>query len=510
MGGYTQYICAACGSSYTSDYTDATGHDHKAKVTAATCTSQGYTTYTCHCGDSYVSDYTNALGHDMGDWITVTEATCTENGQQIQKCSRCDHSKTRTTEALGHAWDDGIMTIEPTEDTEGKMIYTCERCGLTRTEVIPALDHEHRYDAIVTAPTCTKQGYTTHTCDCGHSYVDTYVDALGHDMGRWFTISDATCTEDGLEQRDCSRCDYCETREISASGHTYKSMSTAPTCTNMGFTTHTCHCGDSYTDSYIDPLGHSFTDYVSDHNATCTQDGTKTAVCDRCDIKDTVIDEGSARGHDFTEWTVIQKPTVTSEGLEFRYCLVCGIGETRHVAWSENPFTDVPEGSFYYEPVLWAVENGITNGATATTFNPGGTCLRAHVVTFLHRADGNPEPGSSNNPFTDVKSSDFFYKPVLWAVEKGITNGTSETTFGSFANCNRAAVVTFLWRAAGSPEPESTDNPFVDVKTTDFFYKPVLWAAENGITSGIDATHFGPTADCNRAQVVTFLYRAYN
>ena len=175
-----------------------------------------------------------------------------------------------------------------------------------------------------------------------------------------------------------------------------------------------------------------------------------------------------------------------------------------------TPFADVPADSFYYEPVLWALENGITTGATATTFNPGGNCLRAHVVTFLHRAEGNPEPSSTKNPFTDVKSSDFFYKPVLWAVEKGITNGTSATTFGSYDNCNRAAVVTFLWRAAGCPEPKAVNNPFVDVKTTDFFYKAVLWAVENGITNGVDATHFGPTAGCNRAQVVTFLYRAYN
>ena len=180
------------------------------------------------------------------------------------------------------------------------------------------------------------------------------------------------------------------------------------------------------------------------------------------------------------------------------------------VTSERNPFDDVKKGDFFYDPVLWAVDNGITNGATPTMFDPNGTCLRAHVVTFLHRAAGNPDPTSSKNPFADVNTSDFFYKPVLWAVEKGITNGTSANTFGSYANCNRAAVVTFLWRAAGSPEPESTNNPFADVKTTDFFYKPVLWAAENKITSGIDATHFGPTADCNRAQVVTFLYRAYN
>lgn len=182
---------------------------------------------------------------------------------------------------------------------------------------------------------------------------------------------------------------------------------------------------------------------------------------------------------------------------------------TEKTAAFVNPFTDVKEGDFFYEPVMWAVQNGITNGVDDTHFGPNGTCLRAHVVTFLHRAAGNPNPTSTNNPFTDVKSADFFYKPVLWAVEKGITNGTSATTFGSYDNCNRAAVVTFLWRAAGCPEPTSTNNPFVDVKSSDFFYKPVLWAVEKGITNGIDATHFGPTTACNRAQVVTFLYRAF-
>ena len=173
-------------------------------------------------------------------------------------------------------------------------------------------------------------------------------------------------------------------------------------------------------------------------------------------------------------------------------------------------FSDVPAGVYYEEPVLWAVENGITAGASANSFNPGGSCLRAHVVTFLWRAAGCPEPISTENPFTDVKEGEFFYKPVLWAVENAITSGVSATEFGSYANCNRAAVVTFLWRAAGSPEPSSTNNPFTDVKSTDFFYKPVLWAVENGITAGLTATTFGPTAECNRAQVVTFLYRAYN
>ena len=176
----------------------------------------------------------------------------------------------------------------------------------------------------------------------------------------------------------------------------------------------------------------------------------------------------------------------------------------------EQKFEDVPTDSYYAEAVAWAVENGITTGATEDTFNPQGQCLRAHAVTFLHRAAGSPVPPTDENPFTDVKETDFFYKPVLWAVHRGITNGINATEFGTYNACSRAAVVTFLWRNAGSPEPKSTKNPFVDVKTGDFFYKPVLWAVENGITNGVDATHFGPSAICKRAQVVTFLYRAYN
>ena len=185
-------------------------------------------------------------------------------------------------------------------------------------------------------------------------------------------------------------------------------------------------------------------------------------------------------------------------------------GSVTWVPYHAIDFNDVDKDTFFYYPVLWALGNNITTGASETAFNPNGQCLRAQVVTFLHRAAENPEPASTVNPFTDVKPTDFFYKPVLWAVEEGITNGVSATQFGSYAVCNRAAVVTFLWRAAGSPDPTSTANPFTDVKTTDFFYKPVLWAIENGITNGVSATEFGPTADCNRAQVVTFLYRAYS
>ena len=226
--------------------------------------------------------------------------------------------------------------------------------------------------------------------------------------------------------------------------HSYDAVVTAPTCTEGGYTTYTCSCGDSYTADETAPLGHSW----------------KGIECENCD------------------------------------------------ATRENPFTDVPNDSFAIDPVLWAVEKGITTGTSATTFDPNGNCARAIVVTFLWRAAGSPEPETTENPFEDVKESDFFYKAVLWAVEKGITTGTSTTTFSPAEECNRATVVTFLYRAQGNPEVTATENPFSDVKVDSWYGPAVLWAVENGITNGMGDGTFGVGSTCTRAQVVTFLYRA--
>ena len=173
-----------------------------------------------------------------------------------------------------------------------------------------------------------------------------------------------------------------------------------------------------------------------------------------------------------------------------------------------NPFLDVNENHFFHDSVLWAVEHGITAGLSADTFGPLAACNRAQVVTFLWRAAGCPEPTVTENPFADVAKGSFYEKAVLWAVENGITAGLTADTFGPNVVCNRAQVVAFLYRANGSPAPKTTGNPFVDVKEKDFYYAPVLWALENGVTAGSDANHFNPLGQCQRAQVVTFLYRA--
>ena len=173
-----------------------------------------------------------------------------------------------------------------------------------------------------------------------------------------------------------------------------------------------------------------------------------------------------------------------------------------------NPFSDVLETDYFLEPVLWALERNITAGTSATTFSPDANCTRAQVVTFLWRAAGKPEPTSTDNPFNDVKPEDYFYKPVLWAVENGITAGLNATTFGPSEPCTRGQVVTFLWRAAGKPAAVNALNDFTDVTADDYFYTPVLWAVENNITAGMGNGKFAPSDPCTRGQVVTFLFRA--
>ena len=169
-------------------------------------------------------------------------------------------------------------------------------------------------------------------------------------------------------------------------------------------------------------------------------------------------------------------------------------------------FVDVATGSSYEDAVDWAVENGITKGTDDTHFSPDGICTRAQAVTFLWRAAGSPKPEPCAMPFTDVPVGSYYYDAVLWAVENGITKGTSDTTFSPNMTCSRAQIVTFLWRSEKSPAA-GTANPFADVKSDAYYADAVLWAVKENITKGTTSTTFSPNVDCTRAQIVTFLWR---
>lgn len=170
-------------------------------------------------------------------------------------------------------------------------------------------------------------------------------------------------------------------------------------------------------------------------------------------------------------------------------------------------FTDVPTGAYYEEAVGWAVEKGITKGTSDSTFTPDGVCTRAQAVTFLWRAAGSPAAKAGSLPFADVKAGSYYDDAVRWAVENGVTVGTSATTFSPNATCSRAQIVTFLWRAQKSPAAGSA-NPFDDVAGSAYYADAVQWAVQKNITKGTGATAFSPDANCIRAQIVTFLYRS--
>lgn len=169
-------------------------------------------------------------------------------------------------------------------------------------------------------------------------------------------------------------------------------------------------------------------------------------------------------------------------------------------------FTDVSESDYYYDAVKWAVEKGIINGTSDTTFSPAASCTRAQMVTFLWRAAGSPKANTTTCVFTDVDKDAYYYEALLWAVENGITNGTSATTFSPDAVCTRGQMATLLYRSAKGPAVTGTHS-FTDAKADAYYNDAVIWAAAEGITAGTSDTTFSPDANCTRGQMVTFLYR---
>lgn len=266
--------------------------------------------------------------------------------------------------------------------------------------------------------------------------------------------------------------------------HIYIDTVTAPTCTEKGYTTHTCACGESYTDTYVDALGHK-PELKNAKAATCTEAGyTGDKVCSVCGVTVEKGRELKALGHKF------------ADGV----CSECGAKDP-----SYNPFKDISKDSYYYDAVLWAVANDVTKGTSATTFSPDEGCTRAQIVAFLYRAAGSPKVENVKNPFTDVSKNSEFYDAIMWAASEGITVGTTVTTFSPDEVCTRAQIVTFLYRASG--DKVTARATFNDVAADAWYAEAVTWAAANGVTEGTGANAFSPNLTCARAQAVTLIYR---
>ena len=338
---------------------------------------------------------------------------------------------------------------------------------------------------------------------CNHNYV--------------LTSSTATCTEAGTATYTCTKCGDSYTEDVPAKGHTEViDAAVEPTCTETGLTEgkHCSVCNEVLVKQNVVPAkGH--TEVIDAAvEPTCTEtgltEGKHCSVCNEVLVKQNVIDK---LPHDF--------------GNNLEYCANgCGTKNPNYVPpynpphkpsvkpnptpskpeTPENPFVDVKKDDYYYDAVIWAVGKGIAKGVTDTTFQPNASCTRAEMVTFLYRAAGSPEPTNKVNPFTDVAEDSYYYKAVLWAVEKGIAKGTSETTFSPNDTCTRGQAVAFLYRYANSPAV-SGSNSFADVSETAYYYNATLWAVSGKVTEGTSATTFSPNDLCTRGQIVTFLYR---
>ena len=420
-----------------------------------------------------------ALGHN---WVAcgTKNATCTENGKvytALKQCSICKKYK------------DGDKFIENPETAAGTDI--------------PARGH-HFVEVEIVAATCNQTGFAVKKCSepgCnayelqanGEYGYETAKKTKHVASDKLANVKEATCTEEGYTGDVV--CKFCG--EVMKPGEKTKMVdhtpmdveAKAPTCTEPGVTKGTvCKVCKKVLSAQetVPALGHK-TELVNAKEATCLEAGyTGDKVCTVCKQTIEKGTEVKALGHNYVKGV----------------CTRCDAKQPGY-----NPFTDVKKGP-YYDAILWAYCNGVTNGISDTVFGVDNGCTRAQIVTFLYRAAGQPKVENVKNPFTDVSKNSTYYNAIMWAVENGITTGKTATSFDPNAVCTRGQIVTFLWRYEKAPIVSSLAK-FDDVAANSYCYNAVMWAVENGITTGKTTTTFAPNDTCTRAQAVTFIYREF-
>ena len=442
---------------------EACDHNYVAVVTAPTCTEKGYTTYTCSkCGDSYTGAETAALGHSFGEWAVTTAPTCEGRGVETRACTRCGAKETREVDALGHDYKNG----------------KCTRCGAADPNYVPPIDKAALQAAIAAAEAIDRSLYTDASVAALEAALTAAQAALnaGTQAAVDKAAADLTNAVNALEEKEVYTFVAC-------------GGSTGGTATINGEA------------------------YVEGFRVNMTAIPGEAVVLKAQPLAGYAFDgwyEGVVGESGFVEDRTDKR---ISAKAEYSFVPEKGSGTLLYALFvpAAEPFRfdDVKDANqYYYAPVYWAVEQGITNGTSKTEFSPEKGCTRAQVVTFLWRAAGEPKPTATTCNFEDVKKGAYYYDAVLWAVENNITNGTSKTTFDPEKTCTRAQIVTFLWRAAKEPKPTATTCDFTDVKAGAYYYNAVLWAVEKEITNGTSKNTFDPEKTCTRAQIVTFLYRA--
>jgi len=490
VDGSVTYTCSVCGDSYT-DTIKATGHSYEETArTAATCTVDGSVTYTCSvCGDSY-TDTITATGHKLT--TTVVDATCTVAGSVTVACSECDYSDAYAIPATGHTYEE-TARVAASCDVDGSVTYTCSACGHSYTDTITATGHS--YDAVVTDPTCTAKGYTTYTCSvCGHSYTADETDMLDHSYKA--VVTAPTCTSKGFVTYTCSVCDDSYTAdETDMLDHSYKAVVTAPTCTAEGFTTYTCTvCGHNYTDSRVAALGHEYEE-TARVAPDCELDGSVTYTCSVCG--DSYTDPIPAIGH--TDGT---------------FCENCGKHKCDGIHnCPSKKFKDLNTSKWYHEATDFVISNGLMIGKKTDVFEPDSPTTRAEIIMTLYRIAGSPKTYGKTT-FVDVKEGKWYYDAILWAEQNGITNGVGMNRFAPKSHVTREQIATMFYRYFQRIGLELTGaSDFAGYTDAGRIHKwareAMSWAVASGFVQGKTATTLVPRADSTRAELAMLLYRAY-
>ena len=391
------------------------------------------------------------------------------------------------------------------------------------------------------AATCTEAGNEAYwTCSgCGKYFSDEngtneiekdswVLKTLGHDRTKT-DAKEATCTEDGNnEYYTCSRCggvfkDEAGTQATTVEAETLKKLGHDWSNKNGICARCDAKCTETHKPGTTCSVCHKYTSYpyvpgapTYPASAPAVPNGTVTvSPADASKGANVTVTVKPNEGYVLETLTVTDKNgdelKLTDKGNgKYTFTMPGSKVEVKATFMEDNSvfnfFYDVPNDAFFYEAVKWAVKSGVTNGLSDTMFGPYESCTRAQIVTFLWRAAGSPEPKAMSS-FTDVPASTYYAKAVAWAIENGITNGMTETTFAPDATCTRGQIVTFLYRALKGTASGSAS--FTDVKSDAFYADAINWAVANNVTNGTSATTFSPNADCTRAEIVTFLYRAY-
>lgn len=476
-----QAKCAKCGASYGELAPNTHVNFELRNEVKATETTQGYTgdKYCKDCGafiekGSYYSAQCAGGCKDI-ELVKGTPKTCTEDGTiDYYRCKKCGNmykderasilitKDDLVDKCTGHDLHPGTDALNLSKDNLKQ--FANKNLGLSIVQIVQMirdgtfdLDHIIGMIKIKDIDHCSDDTYHWLGCQrCGKTLEDLRdeLNSAGFEINeKWYELSrktahtggTATCTVKAV-------CDECGDAYGELGAHRYDAVVIAPTCTQNGYTKHTCSgCKDSYTDNETVKTGHII----------------KYGVCEKCNMR------------------------------------------------FSNPFYDVNGTDWFYSAVMWAYYNTpqVTNGKDESHFAPKASCTRAQVVTFLWRAAGRPEPSGSVQQFSDVPKTNSYaycYDAILWAVENGITKGTDATHFSPNATVTRAQFVTFLWRYAGEPAPKNMSCSFNDVNANAFYYKAVLWAVENGVTTGKTATQFAPGTTCTRCEVAAFMFRAFS